>query len=491
MKKLMNVIIALALLISSVGCKDKKNGMEPEAPVIDITASGFTFANDAVHLSVLADSTLVFDYAITAKAKIQQLTQVIDSHETTLVEGKGLDKYQGQLKVDIPAEDNTISVKLEVMDAGNRVETKSFSIVVKKRTIVVEETSVSGGTAELSWNAPAGLGDQKLIVLTSNTHTLTPPDKSIWLGFGEGWLYEESEGTAFPTTIVSGSEQWVIEGNNLRFVHIDEQGYRWARSVLKPGGAANPSGAGSINWDTGSIIGPGESTFMYSVSRCLAGINPGATYQWKQDRIRAASNLNGSSSNSAYITETTTGGTGPRMQSYRGDGAKSTSTPTPRHQGLVHRFGWLWKQNTPDLEDGLAKTFLLDDDRPSMVIHIPKNSSNQVQNDVVKSAFPERSRWVLWQDYIGNNDDASKAADIEILRTDMYVQRGGVLLFLADGTTPETTSIAVPLRYVSSDDVTNTITLKMWSQGEISFEASSILLFDADLNFLKGVSLNP
>src|SRR5690606_13955809 len=136
----------------------------------------------------------------------------------------------------------------------------------------------------------------------------------------------------------------------------------------------------------------GEFTFMYSVSRALADIKPNATYQWKQDRVRAAINLSGNNWNSSYITETTVTGTGPRMQAYRGDGAKSCSTPTPKHQGLVHRFGWLWKQNTPDDTDGLARTFLLDDDRPSMVIHTPKNSSGGVQNDVVQSEHPERSR---------------------------------------------------------------------------------------------------
>ncbi|MFA4869614.1 MAG: hypothetical protein WC623_15525 [Pedobacter sp.] len=491
MKNLLNVFIAVVLLIGIIGCKDKINGIELDAPTIAIKAPGLIFADDAIHVSVTTDSVMVFDYTINAKAKIQQFKHAVDGDEKIIPEGKGLDEYHGQLTVDVPAEDKVIAVKLEVLDANNRVCEKSFSIIVKEKMILVSETSVSGGTPELSWSALTGLGDQKLITLTSNIHQLTPPNKSIWLGFGEGWLYEQPNGTSFPTTITSGSEQWVIEGVDRRFVHIDEQGYRWARSILKPNGAANPAGAGSINWDTGSIIGPGEFTFMYSVSRCEAGINPGATFQWKQDRVRADKNLNGNDWNSAYITETTPRFNGPRMLGYRGDGAKSCSTPAPQHQGLVHRFGWLWKQNTPDLEDGLAKTFLLDANHSSMVVHTPKNSSNQVQNDVVKSAFPERARWVLWQDYIGNNDDVDKAADIEILRTDMYVQRGGVLIFLSNGTTPATTSIAVPLRYVSSDAVNNTITLKMWSQGSISFEAASILLFDANLNFLKGVSLNP
>lgn len=495
MKNISKVSIALVALfmIVATGCEDTddKARIEPGAPVIAITAPGLTFTDDAVHVSVTKDSTIVFNYVIAAPAKIQQLTQTIDENEETIEEGNGLEEYSSQLTVNIPFEEKTIAVKLEVTDEASKMGTKSFSIVVEEKTMIIEEEPrdpVSGGTSELSWSAPEGLADQRLIVLTSDTHELTPPDKSIWLGFGEGWLYEQNDGAVFPEIITSGSEQWLVEGSR-RFVHIDEQGYRWARTVAKPGGASEPTGGGSINWDTGSEIGSGEFTFMYSVSRCLAGINPGATFQWKQDRVRSDKNLDGNQWNSAYITETKPGGTGPRMQSYIGDGAKSCSTPTPQHQGLVHRFGWLWKQNTPDLADGLAKTFLLDDDHFAMVVHTPKNSSGGVQDDVVQSAFPERNRWVMWQDYIGNNNEG--AGDIEILRTDMYVQRGGVLMFLADGTTPETTSIAVPLRYVSSDEAGNTITLKMWSQGEIDFQSAGILLFDSDLNFLKGVSLNP
>lgn len=486
-------IVVAALLTAFASCKDNEGIQqmpvpEVEKPTLSITVPGLTISDDVLAVSVTRDSSLVIGYTITAPAKILHFAQTVDGNEEAVSEAKGLEEYSGQLTVNIPFEKKTIVVKLEVTDEASRVGTESFSVVVEEATMIIDETAVSGGTAELSWSAPTGLADQRLIILTSDTHELTPPDKSVWLGFGEGWLYEQNDGTVFPNIIASGSEQWVVE-HNRRFVHIDEQGYRWARTVAKPGGASEPTGGGSINWDSGSEIGPGEFTFMYSVSRCLAGINPGATFQWKQDRVRSEKNLDGNNWNSAYITETNPLGTGPRMQSYIGDGAKSCSTPTPQHQGLVHRFGWLWKQNTPDLADGLARTFLLDDDHPSMVVHTPKNSSGGVQNDVVKSAYPERSRWVMWQDYIGNNNEG--AGDIEILRTDMYVQRGGVLMFLADGTTPETTSIAVPLRYVSSDEASNTITLKMWSQHELSYEAASILLFDSDLNFLKGVSLNP
>lgn len=496
MKNLPKVFVPMIalLMVVVIACEDPddKDGIEPGAPAITVTAPGLTFTDDVIHVSVSTDSVIVLSYSVTAPAKILRIIQVVDDDEEAIPDAGGLKEYSGQLTVNIPFADKTIVVKLQVTDESDQVSTKSFSIVVKGITLIVEEVPLdpaSGGTAELSWNAPEGLADQKLIVLTSNTHTLTPPDKSVWLGFGEGWLYEQTDGTIFPSTISVGSEEWVIETPTHRYVHVDNEGYRWARSLLKPGGAANPAGAGAINWDSGSELGPGEFTFMYSVTRALAGINPGATFQWKQDRVRAARDLSGSDANSAYITENRPSGTGPRMQSYKGDQAKSCSTPTPVHQGLVHRFGWLWKQNTPDLTDGLARTFLLDDDHTSMVVHTPKNSSGDVQNDVVQSAFSERSRWALWQDYIGNNNES--AGDIEILRSDMYIQRGGVLIFLADGTTPETTSIAVPLRYVSSDEVNNTITLKLWDQGEIDYASAGILLFDSDMNFLKGVSLIP
>lgn len=367
----------------------------------------------------------------------------------------------------------------------------AWSGAVSQATLAASGAEVSGGTPELAWTAQNGLFDQQTITLTSDTHTLTAPAKQNWLGFGEGFLYEQPDGSAFADTIDVGGETWNIETVAEGMVRQVKQsaGLRWAHTVLhKASLGSQPTGAGFIAWDTGSEIPPGEHIFMYSMAEMDGGSKPGSTFQWKQDRIRADRYLVGSGDNSNYATETTPGGSGERFISYQNPNEASVGlyTSVPKHENGPSRFFWSWTINTPDVADGALRSVCLDSYETGLSVRNPTNSNGDSADGTVRGAVPERPRWAQWQDYVGNNDNG--AQDISVQRTDMFVQRGGVIVFLADHADPEQVTKIVPLRFVGQNG--NALTLKLWGQNAINYDSAAVLIYDGKLNFIKGVSLS-
>jgi hypothetical protein len=348
----------------------------------------------------------------------------------------------------------------------------------------------TGGTASLSWSAPNGLADQNQITLTADAPAFVAPTKSTWLGFGDGWLYAQADDTPMAQAITENGETISYEfgsGNEQRFVKTIN-GIKVLESTLHTPAGVNYN-AGIINWDNGSEIAPGNRIFMFSRAMCTDGSVPNATFQWKQERVRALSNLNGPSNNSAYITETTPNGSGSRILVYQGSvgAAESLYTPVPTHGDGWFNHGWLWKINTPDQSDGLMVKVTQNDGDVGIVADSDMtNSGGAVGADVIRSSESERPRYAVVQDYIGNNGDDT--SDVVVRRTDQYWQLNGTHFFLSDSPNPAQAGLFWPLRVVSVPDA-QTATLKLWKGTFADYAGKAILVYDQDMNFLQGVSL--
>lgn len=348
----------------------------------------------------------------------------------------------------------------------------------------------SGGTSALAWSAPSGLADQNEITLTTDTYTFSAPTKSAWLGFGEGWLYAQADDTAMAQSISVNGETITYEfgaGNEQRFVKT-VSGLKVLESTLHTSSGVNVN-AGFINWDNGAEISAGSRIFMFSRATCTDGSVPNASFQWKQERIRAGINLSGPSSNSAYIAETTPVGSGGRIVEYEGSDASATSlyTSVPVHGEGWYNHAWMWRPNTPDLSDGLmAKVTLKDGDTGIVVDTTMTNSSSDVGTDTIRSSEPERPRFASVQDYIGNNSD--NTTNVVIRRTDQYWQLNGTHFFLSDNASPASATAFLPLRVVSVPS-SQEATLRLWKGSLADYTGKAVLVYDEDMTFIAGVSL--
>lgn len=362
--------------------------------------------------------------------------------------------------------------------------------------LVVPDNALSlelgqGGTeGRLSWESSGQLSDQALITLKAGQHIFSAPSKSTWIGFGEGWLYESPDGAPLPQAISQNGESITYEfgpGSEARFVQTDN-GIRVILSSLLTTPTTNYN-AGFIGWDAGEEITSNDRVFMFSRVSCSSGDVPEASFQWKQERIRAYPYLSGNSNNSAYLSETTPVGSGQRIIAYPGgSGAgRSLYTQVPTHGQGWFNHAWLWRPNTPDIPDGRMAVLTAREGGIGLTVDSDmSNSSGDTANDIIQSNAPERPRYALIQDYVGNNADGT--TNVIIKRTDQYWQLNGTHFFIADSADPSTAQLFWPLRVVSVPD-SKTAVLKLWKGTFESYSGLSVLVYDEDLNFVDSVSL--
>lgn len=349
-------------------------------------------------------------------------------------------------------------------------------------------TGDSGGTPEFAWSAPGGLANGNSITVTSSTQTFAQPEKQIFLGFGMGWLQSQSDGTPF-ADITVGSESFEYEdapGSERRFVQT-VNGVKVLRSFLRQSGTDLPAAGGMINWDTGAELTPTRNAYMFSRARCTVATSPNTQLQWKQDRIRVDRNFDGIDQNTIYITETGTGDGSWKRVNTTGSGAdKGFETQTPTHNGKWNSFGFVWKPNTPDASDGDIYAHSFETGDTGFLRDRPQNSDTTYPVSVISSGSAARPRWVMNQDYIGNN---TTARDITIERTDMYWKVNGDLFLLADSDNlANCTDHPIPL-VPTSFNGSSSWTFNLWLGLMTSYTGKYIHRLDNMLNPLQVVAL--
>lgn len=129
MKNPFNLFIALCLLLVISGCKDEDATPEVGEPSILFTASGLTITDNVVNVTVAKDSIIVIDYEISAPGGVQLRVQTLNG---VPVETTDIDENNGQFSINVPFDDVTMVLQMEVTDGLGRVVSKSVSIVVNK-----------------------------------------------------------------------------------------------------------------------------------------------------------------------------------------------------------------------------------------------------------------------------------------------------------------------------------------------------------------------
>jgi hypothetical protein len=127
------IVLGLALVLTSCGDdEDGKDPVVPEAPTVSFTAPGLTISNNTLSVGVTKDSTVVINYSVTAKGGIEKLVQTVDGTAETVSAASG-ESYNRQVILNIPFEEKSFDVKVEVTDKNEKSTTATLSIEVEKK----------------------------------------------------------------------------------------------------------------------------------------------------------------------------------------------------------------------------------------------------------------------------------------------------------------------------------------------------------------------
>lgn len=363
-------------------------------------------------------------------------------------------------------------------------------------SVVVPGTQ--GGNADLSWSAPEGLVNGKTITVSSDTAVFSQPSKQLYLGFGMGWLYEQLDGAVLPSTINVGGEVWHQQSSDEHFVGrtvVTIDGRKVLRSVLKPNTASSPYGAGFLYWDNGGPLLPQETVYMFKSSRLSIGSLPSGDYQWKQLRVWPTDQVSGDiSANCAYIPFGP-GGSGSVQSNNGTEEDIRYNASIPRGvvgEGLWSSFGWAWRINTTDVEDGdMATHYKVEGSlglirrRPSRTLYDPTRTV--YPTNVVRSSSVLRPRYISTQDYIGNTSAGDSDFVVDI--TDLYFKVGGDLFLLADhADLSQCVENPIPLVPIAFNGVSSW-TFRLWKGEMASFSGKYIHRLDSMLNPIQVVAL--
>lgn len=352
--------------------------------------------------------------------------------------------------------------------------------------------AVSGGTAAFGWSAPQGLENGKTLIVSSDTLTFEAPDKYVYLGFGQGWLYENPEGTPLDDLII-GSETLTYEygagaGNNRKIKTIN--GQKFLNSFIYDNADPSVLAGGMINWDTGANLTPSDTCIQFSRSRCSIGINPDASVQWKQDRVGQDMDL-GDTNNSMYFKSggAPASSNATSVQGINGDGGSTVYYgKAPNHNGAMSTFIQTWKQNTPDLQDGLISTRCSTETAPSFNRIEPSASGDRYTTGIITTDSLNRPRFLKRQDYIGNNDNGARDINIDV--TDLYWAVNGDVFVIADNAdlslVTQQPIVCIPQSY-SGDS--KSVNLLLWSGAMSNFSGKYLHRLDSGLNVLNTVAL--
>lgn len=352
--------------------------------------------------------------------------------------------------------------------------------------------ATSGGDSTFGWVASEGLENGKTITVSSDTLTFNPPDKHIYLGFGQGWLYENEDGAVMPSSVSVGGEGFIYEGssyNDAKRKIVVSNDDRFLRSVLfKPENSNQDYNAGFISWDTGADLSSGDTAFTFGRVRAVK--EGGGTVQWKQERIGPNNNLEGENGNSAYLKDLAGY---MSLTVYPGNTqalSYGTSAPRTRTTNEWSSVAWSWEQNTPDVNDGSMYTRCKVEGSTGFNLSTPNFSSTTPPAPLgsIKSTPTDKPRWIKRQDYIGNNNDNEDNIVIDV--TDLYWKVNGDLFLLADSSDLSLCiDEPIPLIPTQFSGDLKSVDLRLWKGLMPSFSGMFLHRLDSNMQPVNVVEL--
>ena len=127
--------IALGCLVLGFSSCSKDDGDDatpsiPDGPKITFTAPGLTVTDGAINVSVTQDSTLVVKYSVEAAGKIKDLEQTVDGTSETVAAANDKTSYSRDIILNLPFEDKSIVIEVEVTDENDKSATAKVTINV-------------------------------------------------------------------------------------------------------------------------------------------------------------------------------------------------------------------------------------------------------------------------------------------------------------------------------------------------------------------------
>lgn len=355
-----------------------------------------------------------------------------------------------------------------------------------------DDPPVSGGTAAMSYYAPNGFNTARKIVISSTTLTFTEPEYVNFLGFGLGWMYLNAIGTPLANhtnNTLHGVKEVNYEGNAqgvMRNRRIYSDGTtRFLRMETNTASPWASVGGGMINMDMGRDLTPTDFVYSFNTGKCAIGSGKVNGYpQLKDARIGPTINLpEGNQDSSAYLK---TFDTGTTVDVYLDAASAERYTPNGlNNHGRLYSHGWVWKQNTPDVENGWHIVQSIEDGKAAYDKREAYSPSYGYTRNHIKSNTVKRPRWSKWQAYIGN---LTTEANIYWDTTDFYTQLNGTIFVLANNSTITSATRFVPM--IVTDFISSaSVELNLYAGHTGGFAGNTIFALDSELNVLGSVTL--
>lgn len=281
------------------------------------------------------------------------------------------------------------------------------------------------------------------------------------MGFGSGWLYEQTVGTgiavSIPSVVTSESFLYEFSASTRRRV-ADVDGVR-ALYADQSYTASTSFAGGCINWDTGSNFAEGEGAFLSSVVRIRSATQneSGGSTQWKSYRLRHSKNLDGDSDNTAYHKKFLYNATTSRDNQLAGELTKYAITSASTDYGHAHpNFNDKWTRhdlymncgNVDTVNGVVASSGLLWGESAWVG---KTNSAIQF----IYSGSANRWRWLMLEDFV------NFSTGVELWVTDLFYQRGTRARFeLTDSATYSASTTSVVQLPTAWDDTA--VSLMPW-----------------------------
>ena len=112
-----------------IGCSKDKDNPLPDAPIVVIKASNQTVIDKEVVVNIAKDSTYKVNVAVSAPGVIKKMDISIDGVVETVTAANQKQDFSKELTINIPFEEKTYTVQVDVTDENNK--TSRSSILVK------------------------------------------------------------------------------------------------------------------------------------------------------------------------------------------------------------------------------------------------------------------------------------------------------------------------------------------------------------------------
>ena len=366
---------------------------------------------------------------------------------------------------------------------GNRA-TPDVSLNV---AAVAAGSALSGGTDAFSWSAADGLVNGKELVVSTTGSFGTGPTKQIVMGFGQGFLYDNSVGTSLSShTDALSNEDWsysavygakkVVLENGIRALLTDESNENSSGSLVP----------GFHGWDAGANLANDEKLFISRLTKARAtavGVG-GSTSQYKEVRL---SDQNGFGTNGDNYLKINPGNlshsTGGGVWTLESDSNTLYSGPGPAMGDKWARLDNIIEMGTLGTDDGSVIGTTISPGTDSVIRNDDYIfSSGATSKSAIMHSSGMRTRWVLFQEYF------SYGTEVEIFVSDYLIQIGSFArVELADTDDPSTTTEAYILPVKSWS--TSTVTLHLWKAFFSSFTGKFLHFYDEDNVFQRSVEV--